>query len=327
LTVSLVAAVARGGVIGRDGDIPWRLPEDVEHFKNLTTGHAVVMGRRTWDSLPDRFRPLPGRRNVVVTRNAGWSADDAERAGSVEEALVLLADEANVFVIGGAEIYAAALPYADELLLTEIDADIEGDTSFPRWDRRAFEETDRDERQTADGTRFSFVTYRRWGAGPESELSALAKVTALLEREHIAYWLFGGWAVDFYAGRVTRRHDDLDLAVWQDDMPLIVNLLVGDGWEHVPDPGEDGGTAYEREHVRLEVTYLCRREDGRVVIPLRGGDAPWPEGTFGGDERELEGVTARLIALETLMTGKSSPRQESDDAAKDLADFDVLSSL
>ena len=124
MTISLVAAVARDGVIGRDGGIPWRLPGDVRHFKSLTTGHAVVMGRRTWESLPDRFRPLPDRRNVVVTRNETWQAEGAERAGSSEEALALLADEEHVFVIGGAQIYAAALPHADELVLTEIDADI-----------------------------------------------------------------------------------------------------------------------------------------------------------------------------------------------------------
>ena len=124
MTISLVAAVARDGVIGRDGGIPWRLPGDVRHFKSLTTGHAVVMGRRTWESLPDRFRPLPDRRNVVVTRNETWQAEGAERAGSLEEALALLADEEHVFVIGGAQIYAAALPHADELVLTEIDADI-----------------------------------------------------------------------------------------------------------------------------------------------------------------------------------------------------------
>jgi dihydrofolate reductase len=161
LTVTLVAAVARGGVIGRAGGIPWRLPEDVAHFKSLTTGHAVVMGRRTWDSLPDRFRPLPGRRNVVVTRSDEWRADSAERAGSVDGALALLADEEHVFVIGGAEIYAAALPHADELVLTEIDVAAEGDTFFPEWDRTAFEEALHESHVSADGTQFAFVTYRR----------------------------------------------------------------------------------------------------------------------------------------------------------------------
>jgi len=161
VTVTLVAAVARGGVIGRVGGIPWRLPEDVAHFKSLTTGHAVVMGRRTWDSLPDRFRPLPGRRNVVVTRNDEWRAESAERASSVDRALALLADEEHVFVIGGAEIYAAALPHADQLVLTEIDVAAEGDTFFPEWDRSAFAEALHESHVSADGTPFAFVTYRR----------------------------------------------------------------------------------------------------------------------------------------------------------------------
>ena len=161
MTISLVAAVARGGVIGRDGGIPWRLAEDMQRFRSLTTGHPVVMGRRTWESLPDRFRPLPGRGNVVVTRNSEWSAQGADRAGSIEEALGLLESEARVFVIGGGEIYAAALPFADELVLTEIDAEIEGDTTFPAWDRGEFDEVERDERVSEDGTPFAFVRYVR----------------------------------------------------------------------------------------------------------------------------------------------------------------------
>ena len=156
-----MAAVARGGVIGRNGGIPWRIAEDVARFKALTTGHAVVMGRRTWDSLPDRFRPLPGRRNVVVTRNPDWSAEGAERAGSLEEALQLLEDAPQMYVIGGAEIYAAALPLADELVLTEIDLDVEGDTFFPDWDRGEFVEASRESHVSADGTPFAFVTYER----------------------------------------------------------------------------------------------------------------------------------------------------------------------
>lgn len=161
MTVSLVAAVARGGVIGRDGTIPWHLPEDVARFKALTTGHAVVMGRKTWESIPSRFRPLPDRRNVVVTRNPEWSADGAERAGSVEEALRLLAGDDRVFVIGGADIYAAALPHADELVLTEIDLDVDGDTFFPEFDHDAFEVISHEPSVSQDGARFAFVTYAR----------------------------------------------------------------------------------------------------------------------------------------------------------------------
>jgi dihydrofolate reductase len=161
VTVVLVAAVAHGGVIGRDGGIPWRLPEDVAHFKAVTTGHAVVMGRKTWESIPARFRPLPGRRNVVVTRNEAWSAEGAERAGSVEEALALLEGEDRVFVIGGAEVYAAALPHADELLLTEIDLDVEGDTLFPPFDAAEFDEVAREDHVAADGRVYAFTTYAR----------------------------------------------------------------------------------------------------------------------------------------------------------------------
>jgi dihydrofolate reductase len=159
--VSLLAAVACGGVIGRDGGIPWRIAEDVARFKALTTGHAVVMGRRTWESIPERFRPLPGRRNVVVTRNPDWSAEGAERAVSLEEALRMLEGAPRVYVIGGGELYAAALPVADELVLTEIDLAVEGDTFFPDWDRGAFGEASREPRVSENGTSFAFVTYVR----------------------------------------------------------------------------------------------------------------------------------------------------------------------
>ncbi len=130
-------------------------------FRELTTGHPVVMGRRTWDSLPDRFRPLPGRRNIVVTRSPDWHADGAERAASPQGALDLAAGADRVFVIGGAQIYAAALPLADELHLTELELDAEGDTVFPAFDRSAFVEVARERHVSVDGIAFSFVTYRR----------------------------------------------------------------------------------------------------------------------------------------------------------------------
>jgi dihydrofolate reductase len=161
LRVVLVAAVARNGVIGRDNAVPWRIPEDMERFRQVTMGHPVVMGRKTWDSLPDRFRPLPGRRNVVVTRSSEWASAGVERAGSFEQALRVLEHEPEVFVIGGAEIYANALPLADELVITEVDADIAGDTYFPEFDRDEFEETSREPRVSTDGTAFAFVTYAR----------------------------------------------------------------------------------------------------------------------------------------------------------------------
>ena len=155
----VLAAVADGGVIGQNGGIPWHLPEDVAHFRELTMGHPVVMGRRTWESIPDRFRPLPGRRNVVVTRQPDWEAEGAERAASLVEAIALVADEPEVFVIGGAQVYADALAHADELALTEIELAVGGDTFFPLFDRSVFVETGREAQVSADGTHFAFVTY------------------------------------------------------------------------------------------------------------------------------------------------------------------------
>lgn len=161
MRVSLVAAVARGRVIGRDNGIPWRIPEDMARFRELTTGHPVVMGRLTWDSLPARFRPLPRRRNVVVTRNPAWCGDGAERTGSFEEALQLLEGSPQVFVVGGGQVYAAALPVADELLLTEIDVKVDGDTLFPPVDDGVFEEVSREPHVSASGIAFAFVRYVR----------------------------------------------------------------------------------------------------------------------------------------------------------------------
>jgi hypothetical protein len=153
------------------------------------------------------------------------------------------------------------------------------------------------------------------------QLSALARVGDLLEDAGIAYWLFGGWAVDFYAGSVTRAHDDLDIAVWLVDLPRIAQLLEDDGWRHAPHDDEDGGTGYERGAVRLELTYLVRADDGRIFTPLRDGQAPWSEEALADDIAELQGVRARLVALAPLMHGKSTPRDDPEDAAKDRADF------
>ncbi|HNJ83143.1 MAG TPA: dihydrofolate reductase [Piscinibacter sp.] len=136
--LALIAAVARNRVIGRGGELVWRESADQQHFRRVTLGCPVIMGRKTWDSLPARFRPLPGRRNIVVTRNAGWHGEGAERAGSLAEALRLAQDAAKVFVIGGAELYALALPQADELVLTEIEAELDGDVFFPDWPRERF---------------------------------------------------------------------------------------------------------------------------------------------------------------------------------------------
>ena len=172
--------------------------------------------------------------------------------------------------------------------------------------------------------RSRFVTYRSVAA---SQLAALESVDALLERDEIEYWLFGGWAVDFHAGSITRAHFDVDIAVWLVDLPRIAALLEEDGWRHAPDPDENGGTGYERDGVRLELTYLVRRDDGGIVTPLRDFEALWPTGAFGDDTRALRGVRARIIDRAALTSGKSSAREDPDDAAKDNADFDVLSGL
>jgi len=156
--VYLVAAVAANGVIGAGGKLPWRLPEDLRHFKALTLGHPVIMGRRTWESLG---KPLPGRENIVVTRTAGYEAPGAHLAASLEAALALCAGESLAFVIGGSELYAAALPLADGLVLTEIRRDYDGDVRFPEFDRAAWRETQRKPQTSADGLRFDFVLYER----------------------------------------------------------------------------------------------------------------------------------------------------------------------
>ena len=127
-SVALIWAQAHGGVIGADGALPWHLPEDLRLFRALTTGSTVVMGRRTWESLPDRFRPLPGRTNVVLTSDRQWSAEGARPAASVEQ---VLAEHESFWVIGGGAVYAAFLPHADRLVVTEVDVVVAGDTWAP----------------------------------------------------------------------------------------------------------------------------------------------------------------------------------------------------
>jgi len=161
LKLTLIAAVARNGVIGRANDLVWHEPLDQQHFRSVTMGWPVVMGRKTWDSLPARFRPLPGRRNMVVTRQPHFDAPGAETAADLDAALGKLASAAQVFVIGGAELYALALPRADALELTEIDADLDGDAFFPPFAALGFNETRRTQHRAADGTPFSFASYQR----------------------------------------------------------------------------------------------------------------------------------------------------------------------
>ncbi len=159
--IALIAAVARNGAIGRGNQLLFNEPADQRHFRDTTMGCPVIMGRKTWDSLPLRFRPLPGRRNVVLSRNPQLNAPGAEVAPGLDAALSRLHAEPRVFVIGGAQLYAQALPLANTLVLTEIDADLDGEVCFPAWDRSAFVEVARASAITDSGVPYHFVTYRR----------------------------------------------------------------------------------------------------------------------------------------------------------------------
>ena len=159
------------------------------------------------------------------------------------------------------------------------------------------------------------------------QLASLALVVESLDAAGLDYCLFGGWAVDFHAGRVTRDHDDIDVTVWLDDLPEISALLEAKGWRHAPEPDEDGGTGYERESVRLELTYLVRADDGAAYIPLRGGRAEWPGDALPPVTAGLAGLQARVIPIGPLTRGKSRIRDDPDDAAKDRADAAVLADL
>ncbi|MEO6854911.1 MAG: dihydrofolate reductase [Rhodoferax sp.] len=156
----LIFARAANGVIGINGTLPWHLPEDMAHFKRTTLGCPVIMGRKTWDSLPARFRPLPGRINIVVTRQADWLAEGALRARSIAEAAALCPAGSDAWVIGGAEMYAQALPLAQSAVVTEIDSAFEGDAFAPNFDA-AWTETSREAHTSSTGLGFSFVRYQR----------------------------------------------------------------------------------------------------------------------------------------------------------------------
>jgi dihydrofolate reductase len=159
MKLHLIYARARNGVIGANNTLPWHLPEDLAHFKRTTLGQPVIMGRKTWDSLPPKFRPLPGRVNIVVTRQTDWQAEGALRAGSIDEAMLQCPEANDAWVIGGAEIYAQAAARASSAVVTEIAQDFEGDafapTLGPGW-----HEVQRESHVAVNGLPFSFVTYQ-----------------------------------------------------------------------------------------------------------------------------------------------------------------------
>lgn len=164
MTIALVVAMADNGVIGRGGDLPWHLPEDLKYFRAVTMGKPMVMGRRTYEAIG---RPLPGRANIVVTRNRAFRPEGVEVAATLDDAIRIAEQRAaeagveEIMIIGGAQIYSAALPRAGRIYLTEVHQAVEGDTTFPDFDRAALREVSREARQTASGVAISFVVLER----------------------------------------------------------------------------------------------------------------------------------------------------------------------
>lgn len=159
--ISLIVAAARNGAIGKDGQMLWHLPEDMRYFREVTQGKSVIMGRKTWESLPERFRPLPGRKNIVISRQLNYPVNGAHLVASLEAALRESSEEAEVFIIGGAQVYQDALPFAHRVYLTQIDADYEADVFFPELDHQEWQEISRTPRQ--ESGELNFVIYERRG--------------------------------------------------------------------------------------------------------------------------------------------------------------------
>ncbi len=155
--ISVIAAMARNRVIGINNTLPWRLPEDLKHFKALTLGHHIIMGRKTYESIG---KPLPGRTTVIVTRNPAYQEEGCITVTSIEAAIAACGDDAEVFFVGGAELYAQVLPRADRLYLTEIQAEYAGDAWFPEFSS-AWRETERREQVSPEGLAYHFVTYQQ----------------------------------------------------------------------------------------------------------------------------------------------------------------------
>ena len=163
-------------------------------------------------------------------------------------------------------------------------------------------------------------------ASARAQLGTIAWLDAQFAGQGIDYWLFGGWAVDFHAGRVTRDHADVDVAVWAADLDRIGTLLEAEGWAHAPEPQEDGYTGYERDDTRLELAFLARDEGGTIHTPLGEGRGDWPTGSFGDAQAEVDGVVARVVGLTSLVEDKSGPRLDPGVASKDRADVASLTS-
>ena len=160
----------------------------------------------------------------------------------------------------------------------------------------------------------------------EYQLAAIKRLDTMFERDRIDYWLFGGWAVDFHAGTVTREHADIDIAVWHADFDAVDALLAADGWARTPAPEDDGYTTYIRDRLRIDLAFLARDEHDTVYTPLDAGRGEWPVDSFAADVRELAGTRARVVSLASLVADKSEQREDLVTAAKDAADVAVLRS-
>ena len=158
MNINMIFARAANGVIGHSNAMPWHLPEDLAHFKKLTLGSPVIMGRKTWDSLPFRFRPLPGRTNVVITRQVDWQVEGAQTARSLQDALTLCQTSNDVWIIGGAQIYAQAEPLASRIEMTLIDKHFDGDAFAPTLGSQ-WQESHKEDHVSSTGLNFSFITY------------------------------------------------------------------------------------------------------------------------------------------------------------------------
>jgi len=161
MPLHLIYARTRNNVIGLNGDLPWHLPEDLAHFKRTTLGQPVVMGRITWESIPEKFRPLPGRRNVVVSRQSNYPAAGATVVDSLQAALALFHADEVVWLIGGAQLYAQGLPLASQVVVTDIDADFDGDAYAPLLSAD-WQEQSRSTHTSAQGLNYSLVTFKRF---------------------------------------------------------------------------------------------------------------------------------------------------------------------
>ena len=163
--ISMIVAVSKNNVIGKNNSLAWHLPDDMNYFSNMTQGHSVIMGRKNWESIPKKFRPLPNRKNIVITRNTDFNEDKCKVVNSLEDAIKVSRnnDDEEIFIIGGGEIYKLGFDFIDKLYITEIKSNVEVDTFFPLWDSKKWKEVSRIKHPSDDKHiyEFDYVIYKR----------------------------------------------------------------------------------------------------------------------------------------------------------------------